>query len=389
MRGSRKRYLARNNMGTTASRKGKSTTPIINVATKRPSFFLKAWRPIGAGFGIISTLVLGVIGSNPNILYAIPFIIFIATAFGIHHWVQYLKSDTKSIVSVPASANPNITSILGVDDRAFTFSIGPDKREFTRAQLESGPQSILRDNGRDVISVSLKNGQPVINAEMYIDPRDPPILLREGIVSGLPKGFDANFKQNNALEVVTRLWMPIFQVRYTSKTDVEFRGTFMVSGGKLFVNSNDSEYFFGSLKANQVVPALPRLFKYPAKIFPGEFNDGKNRLILPRPIVVIRFNPKVEGAETQADALSNFIQKKIGVNVITAVHLDDGSKLPFPFMACARNSSFSEVAARISEALTKNDIVWYPYSPTFSGKEWGTCDIYIDVGSKPLDLPSN
>lgn len=267
----------------------------------------------------------------------------------------------KSAMNEPATntstAPPKLPRLDVITSEVITISFGKIEKQFRRSDLEASPQTVISVSEQPVILASIKNGRLSIDADI-LGGKSGVLKLRDNKIPDLPLHWDSNHSADGSLaEIVNEFWMPVFQIKYISPSDVEIRGLFFGFPG-IFAAGDDGTHLvdlksrgvgaFDSVKA-----PMRRLFKYPSKTFPGVLNDGDNAHVfeVARPTIAviskIGDNATTECAEYIAQVLTD-----VG---ITAFQLGMEQDEPFPkeiSISIVKNETNTIKAAEIKQALS-------------------------------------
>ena len=213
------------------------------------------------GLGIIATILLfvaGIIYTSHRI--AAIWVIFSAIVAYTLSFCLYWQND---ILTKPKLFKPTFSEKIN----NFTFSLGEKGISvgYSKNKLESKHiKNAFVLNDFHPVELYIENDQLYADVTIYGGNGFPPIEIKKNQISNKPDDWDLN-SNKNALEIVDKNQVPIYQFFYKNPSHIVMNGIFPFPGGLILASQN-------GVNINPKLPAsfkLKRIFKYPSWKYPG------------------------------------------------------------------------------------------------------------------------
>ena len=175
---------------------------------------------------------------------------------------QDIKAEEQSQSVFPIFSVPNQSQTQNI-----VFSYGNNSFPFTVEELLSARRKFFVTNGYEpfkayIVSENSSNNL-YVDVNTFGNDKLPPLQIEHNQLKKLPQGWDVNYLNGYALEVVNERQEPIIQLIYNNLYHVIINGWITYPNGFAFTNGIIT-YFDEYPSSSE---ALKRLFKYPSSAY--------------------------------------------------------------------------------------------------------------------------
>lgn len=141
-----------------------------------------------------------------------------------------------------------------------------------RNPTAGGKTSALGPGGTTPAVAFIRDGQLLIDAEVFGGEGQPSMHVRDNVISDRPARWDKNADNQYALEIVNEDGLPILQIIYSDEAHATIKGIFI--NGEVAAIADQG---LRTVPKNDVVKyPIKRIFKYPSWEYPGVFEEPEH-----------------------------------------------------------------------------------------------------------------